>query len=152
LSNSKFTKAEQIEWRRSKIREMQARGMNHVQIAHEFQVSKQLIGQDIKYLNQQAKNSMKEFLTEVFPGQFEICLAALDSIIDRSYKILSTTEDNRERLQAMDMYKSTHITKLELIGSSMTIDQALNYIRGKQSGTENHAEQAQKVAEESTVF
>jgi orotate phosphoribosyltransferase-like protein len=33
------TKAEQIEWRRSKIVELRARGMSQIEIAHELQVS-----------------------------------------------------------------------------------------------------------------
>ena len=49
------TKAVQIEWRRAKVVEMRARGLSQIEIAHELQVSKQLISSDVVYLRNQAK-------------------------------------------------------------------------------------------------
>jgi hypothetical protein len=40
--------------------------------------------------------------------------------------------DNREKLQAMELFKDTHLVKLELLSNATTIDSALNYIRNKQ--------------------
>jgi integrase/recombinase XerD len=40
--------------------------------------------------------------------------------------------DNREKLQAMELFKDTHLVKLELLSDANTIDSALNYIRSKQ--------------------
>jgi hypothetical protein len=45
---------------------------------------------------------------------------------------LETSHDNREKLQAMELFKDTHLVKLELLSNATTIDSALNYIRGKQ--------------------
>jgi transcriptional regulator len=51
------TKEEQIEWRRSKVVEMRARGMSQIEIARELQVSKQSISSDVQYLRSQAKEN-----------------------------------------------------------------------------------------------
>lgn len=40
--------------------------------------------------------------------------------------------DNREKLQAMELFKYTHLVKLELLSNATTIDSALHYIRNKQ--------------------
>jgi orotate phosphoribosyltransferase-like protein len=72
------TKAEQLEWRRSKVVEMRARGMTHGEIAHELQVSKASITSDIAYLREQARDSIKEYVTEHLPEQYQVCLSALD--------------------------------------------------------------------------
>ncbi|MFL6347751.1 MAG: hypothetical protein ACJ72X_05605 [Nitrososphaeraceae archaeon] len=61
------TKAEQLEWRRSKVVEMRARGLSYGEIAHELQVSKASIGSDVQYLRSQAKVSIKEYVTEHLP-------------------------------------------------------------------------------------
>jgi hypothetical protein len=45
---------------------------------------------------------------------------------------LETSPDNREKLQAMELFKDTHLVKLELLSNATTIDSALNYIRSKQ--------------------
>jgi hypothetical protein len=83
-------------------------------------------------LRNQAKESIKEYVTEHLPEQYEVCLTALDAIIKRAFDILETSEDNREKLQAMELFKDSHLVKLELLSNATTIDSALHYIRSKQ--------------------
>ncbi|MFL6470439.1 MAG: hypothetical protein ACJ71H_06280 [Nitrososphaeraceae archaeon] len=60
------TKDEQIEWRRSKVVEMRARGLSQIEIAHELQVSKQSISSDVQYLRNQAKvKSQSTYLSNI---------------------------------------------------------------------------------------
>jgi len=54
------TKADQLEWRRSKVVEMRARGMTHEEIARELQISRTSIISDIQYLRNQAKETIRE--------------------------------------------------------------------------------------------
>jgi transposase len=130
------TKADQLEWRRSKVVELRARGLSHGEIAHELQVSKASISSDIAYLRNQAKETITEYVTEHLPEQYQVCLTALDEIIKRAFDILETSDDNREKLQAMELFKDTHLVKLELLSNAITIDSALNYIRSKQQQTQ----------------
>ncbi|MFL6320361.1 MAG: hypothetical protein ACJ72Q_07805 [Nitrososphaeraceae archaeon] len=126
------TKADQLEWRRSKVVEMRARGLSHGEIAHELQVSRASISSDIAYLRNQAKESIKEYVTEHLPEQYQVCLCALDTILKHAFDILEISDDNREKLQAMELFKDTHLVKLELLSNATTIDSALNYIKSKQ--------------------
>ena len=126
------TKSDQIAWRRSKVVEFRAKGMTHDEIAHELQVSRQSITSDIGYLREQAKQTIKEYATDHLPAQYQVCLSALDTILKHAYEILQDSEDNREKIQAMQLFKDTHVTKLELLSNATTIDSALNYIRNKQ--------------------
>jgi predicted transcriptional regulator len=126
------TKSDQLEWRRSKVVEMRARGMTPQEIANELQVSRTSIVSDVQYLREQAKASIREYVTEHLPEQYQACLSALDTILKHAYEILQTTDDNREKLQAMELFKDTHLVKLELLSNATTIDGALNYIRNKQ--------------------
>jgi hypothetical protein len=48
------------------------------------------------------------------------------------FKILETSDDNIEKLQAMELFEDTHMVKLELLSNATTIDSALHYIRNKQ--------------------
>jgi hypothetical protein len=106
--------------------------MTHQEIAQELQVSRTLITSDIQYLRSQAKESIKEYITEHLPEQYQVCLSALDTILKHAFEILQTSDDNREKLQAMELFKDTHLVKLELLSNATTIDSALNYIRNKQ--------------------
>jgi predicted DNA-binding protein YlxM (UPF0122 family) len=92
--------------------------MSQIEIAHELQVSKQSISSDMQHLRKQAKETIKEYVTEHLPEQYQICLSALDTIIKRAFDMLNTAEDNREKLQAMQMFKDAHTTKLELLSNA----------------------------------
>jgi predicted transcriptional regulator len=129
------TKADQLEWRRSKVVEMRSRGLNQTKIAHELQVSKASISSDMQYLRNQAKEAIREYVTEHLPEQYQVCLTALDAIIKRAFDILETSDDNREKLQAMELFKDTHLVKLELLSNAMTIDSALSYISNSNSNS-----------------
>jgi hypothetical protein len=117
---------------------MRARGLSHGEIAHKSQVSRTSITSDIQYLRSQAKESIKEYVTEHLPEQYQVYLTALDSIIKRAFEILETSLDNREKLQAMELFKGNHLVKLELLSNATTIDSALHYIRNKQQQEQHH--------------
>jgi predicted transcriptional regulator len=125
-------KNEQLKCRRSKVIEMRSRGFSQIEIAQQLQVSKASISSDMLYLRKQAKESIKEYVTEHLPEQYQVCLTALDEIIKRAFDILENSHANREKLQAMELFKDTHLVKLELLSNATTIDSALNYIRSKQ--------------------
>jgi transcriptional regulator len=82
------TKADQLEWRRSKVVEMRARGLSYREIARELQVSRASISYDIQYIRNQAKESIREYTTDHLPEQYQVCLTALDEIIRRAFDIL----------------------------------------------------------------
>ena len=131
-------KAEQLQWRRSKAVEVRARGTSQAEIARELQVSEASISLDMQYLRSQAKESIKEYATEYLLEQYQVCLTALDEIIKRAFEILANSHDNRKKLQAMELFKYTHLVKLELLSNATTIDSALNYIKNEQQQEQQH--------------
>jgi predicted transcriptional regulator len=139
-------KANELQWRRSKVIELRTRGMSQTEIARELQVSEASISLDMQYLRSQAKESIKEYVTEHLPEQYQVCLTALDEIIKRVFDILENSHDNREKLQAMELFKDTHLVKLELLSNATTIDSALNYIRSKQSQQHQNKRQSLDLA------
>jgi 1-aminocyclopropane-1-carboxylate deaminase/D-cysteine desulfhydrase-like pyridoxal-dependent ACC family enzyme len=132
LSNYTKTKADLVQWRRDKVVELRGIGLTYAEIAQQLQVSTSLIGTDVQYLREQAKENIKEYVTQHLPEQYQICLSALDTVLKNAYVIMQKSEDNREKLQALQLLKDTHLVKLELLSNATTIDSALNYIRNKQ--------------------
>jgi len=132
------TKAEQLEWRRSKVTELRAIGLSYAEIAQQLQVSRTSIASDIAYIRSQAKETIKEYTTEHLPEQYQVCLCALDTVLKNAFVIMTKSDDNREKLQAMQLFKDTHLVKLELLSNATTIDSALNYIKSKQEHRKKH--------------
>jgi hypothetical protein len=140
-------KAEQLAWRREKVIELRSRGLSYMEIARELQVSKTVIGEDMIYLRNRAKETIKEYATDHLPEQYQIALRALDTILKHAYEILQQAHDNREKVAALELFNDTHMTKLELLGNATTIDSALEFIRSKQPRLETESKE-----QESTVF
>jgi orotate phosphoribosyltransferase-like protein len=69
--------SDQLEWRRSKVVEMRARGLSYTEIARELQVSRASIGSDVQYLRNQAKQTIKEYATEHLPEQYQVCFKSI---------------------------------------------------------------------------
>ena len=88
------TKAEQLKWRRSKVVELRSRVLSYVEIAQQLQVSRASIGSDVQYLCEETKGTIKEYITEHLPEQYQVCLTALDAIIKRAFDIIETSDDN----------------------------------------------------------
>jgi DNA-directed RNA polymerase specialized sigma24 family protein len=59
---------------------MRARGSSYAEIAQQLQVSKASIGSDVQYILEQTKGTIKEYVTEQLPEQYQVCLTALDAI------------------------------------------------------------------------
>jgi transcriptional regulator len=102
------TKSDQLEWRRTKVIELRARGLSHGEIAHKLQVSRTSITSDIAYLRSQAKESIKEYATDHLPEQYQVCLTALDTILKHTFDILETSDYNRESCRQW-IYPKIHI-------------------------------------------
>jgi predicted transcriptional regulator len=78
---------------------MRSRGMSQIEIAHELQISEASISSDMQYLRSQAKESIREHVTEHLPEQYQVCLSALNIIFKHSFDILETSPENMEKLQ-----------------------------------------------------
>jgi transcriptional regulator len=115
------TKADQLEWRRAKVVEMRVTGLSFAEIARELQVSKASITMDVKHIREYAKQSIREYITEQLPEQYQVCLAALDTIIRHAYEILRTSEDNREKLQASVTETTTRTTRTAAAAAANSI-------------------------------
>lgn len=88
----------------------------------------------MQYLREQA--TIKEYATDHLPEQYQVCLVALDAITKRAFDIIETSDDNREKLHAMELFKDTRLMKLKLLSNATTIDNALCYIRNRQQQNE----------------
>ena len=118
-TKSKATsKADQISWRRNKVIELRSRGLTQAEIARELLVSEASICIDMQHIRQMAQMNIKHYVTQHLPEQYALALYASDTILRNAYEILQNINDNREKLQALTLFKDTHLQKLELLSNS----------------------------------
>jgi hypothetical protein len=61
--------------------------LSYMEISRELQIPKTTVGEDMLYLRKQAKETIKEYVTEHLPEQYQVCLSALDTILETSTRI-----------------------------------------------------------------
>ncbi|MFL6435008.1 MAG: hypothetical protein ACJ71O_14895 [Nitrososphaeraceae archaeon] len=129
------TKMQQIiEWRRAKVMELQSKGeSNQSEIARILQVDKSIICRDIAYLRQQSKDNIKKYIDERLPEEYEKCMVGLNAITREAWTTAQSTEDKREKIQALSLAKDCYSMKLDLLTNATVVDDAIRFVSNSHS-------------------
>ena len=106
--NSGFKKSEEIEWRRAKILELKSQGLDQRDIAQVLHVSPTTITFDLQYLRKEARKTIREYTTEQLPLQLRIFMVANQNAIKQYWDISQKSQDNKEKIQALEHYLECH--------------------------------------------
>ena len=141
----------QIEWRRSKVAELDSQGHSQPEIARILQVSIGTVNRDLSILRLQAKHNIKRYIDERLPEEYEKCLVGLNAITKEAWNTAANTEDKREKIQALSLAKECYSMKLDLLTNATVVDDAIRFVAQKhkvkekvQSSTEGDKEEAKE--------
>ena len=98
---------QQIRWRRDKIQELCSKGYSQREISQILQVGLATVNRDISYLRNQAKTNIKKYVDERLPEEYEKCLVGLTAITKEAWNTAQSTEDKREKIQALSLAKDS---------------------------------------------
>jgi predicted transcriptional regulator len=115
------SKAEEIEWRRSKIIELKSQGLDQREIAKILQVTPTLISYDVQYMRNEARDNLKDYTTRELPLQFRVAVRATWNAIKEYWNISQNTRDNREKMQALEQYLECHRKLCSMLGYEPTL-------------------------------
>jgi len=125
---------QQIEWRRSQVLELSSKGRNQSEIAKILQVDKSIISRDITFLREQSKGTIRKYIDEKLPVEYEKCLVGLDAILKEAWNTVEHSSDKREKIQALSLAKECYGMKLELLTNATVVDDALKFVSSNQLG------------------
>jgi hypothetical protein len=137
----------QIEWRRSKVAELDSQGHSQPEIAMILQVSIGTVNRDLSILRQQAKEKIKRYIDERLPEEYEKCLVGLTAILREAWNIAHNTEDKREKIQALSLAKECYSMKLDLLTNATVVDDAIRFVSNKSKDTPRSASSNDKEEE-----
>jgi hypothetical protein len=123
---------QQIEWRRSQVLELSSKGRNQSEIAKILQVDKSIISRDISFLREQSKDTIRKYVDEKLPVEYEKCLVGLDAILKEAWNSVDKSSDKREKIQALSLAKECYGMKLELLTNATVVDDALKFVSSNQ--------------------
>jgi hypothetical protein len=126
----------QIEWRRSKVAELDSQGHSQPEISRILQVSIGTVNRDLSILRQQAKQNIKRYIDERLPEEYEKCLVGLTAILRETWNTAQHTEDKREKIQALSLAKECYSMKLDLLTNATVVDDAISFVTQKSKDKE----------------
>jgi predicted transcriptional regulator len=126
----------QIEWRRSKVAELDSQGYSQPEIARILQVSIGTVNRDLSILRQQAKDNIRKYIDERLPEEYEKCLVGLNAITREAWNTAQQTEDKREKIQALSLAKECYSMKLDLLTNATVVDDAIRFVSQKSEDNE----------------
>jgi predicted transcriptional regulator len=139
---------DRIDWRRSKVQELNSQGYSQREIAQILQVSNGTVNKDLFILRQQAKHNIKRYIDERLPEEYEKCLVGLNAITKEAWTTSYQTEDKREKIQALSLAKDCYSMKLELLTNATVVDDAIRFVSHKSKGKTNSVSSTNEDAKE----
>jgi DeoR/GlpR family transcriptional regulator of sugar metabolism len=126
----KMNHKDKVEWRRDQIQQLLAKGHNsHREISGILQIPKTTVTRDIQFLNQEAKNSVRKYIDERLPEEYERILVGVTSILREAWEISRKEEiDTKEKIQALSLAKECYSMKLDLLTNASVIDDAARFV------------------------
>lgn len=123
---------QRIEWRRNKIQELAVKGYTQSDICQILQLSKYTVSRDIKFLREQARETIKNHIHERLPYEYSKCIKGLDEIIKESWSIAAKAEEvgnNRDRLSSLALIKDTYNTKMDLLTNASLLQDSIKFVQ-----------------------
>lgn len=113
----------ELEWRRSKVIELNSQGYSESETAKILQVSLGTVYRDLAIIKQQARKNLQLHIEKALPDEYHRCLTGLNQVLKTCWYIAHKPDiDDRTKLEAMkiadDCYN--HIMNLVTNGSVIT--------------------------------
>ena len=131
LSSAMEQQNQQVQWRRDKVQELCSKGYSQREISHMLQVGLATVNRDISYLRDQAKDNIKKYIDERLPEEYEKCLVGLNAITREAWNTVQSTEDKREKIQALSLAKDCYSMKMDLLTNATVVDDAIRFVESK---------------------
>jgi hypothetical protein len=132
LSTKVESSQTQIEWR-SKVAELDSKGHSQPEIARILRVSIGTVNRDLSLLRHQARENIKRYINERLPEEYEKCLVGLNAITKEAWSTSQSTEDKREKIQALSLAKECYSMKLDLLTNATVVDDAIRFVSSNKS-------------------
>jgi hypothetical protein len=96
---------------------------------------------------QQSKTNIRKYIDYLLPEEYEKCLVGLNAITKEAWNTAQSTEDKREKIQALSLAKECYSMKLELLTNATVVDDAIRFISQNSKGDESIQDNNRKVNE-----
>jgi hypothetical protein len=158
-SSTKLTYGkEAIEWRRTKVLELDSQGYSQHEIASKLQISKGTVNSDLLFLRKQAQDNLQHHIHEVVPEEYQKGLTGLRQNLKHVLEIAESATDPKVKLEARRIANDCYRYIMDLCTNAGIVSDALKYVTQKkeeistlQKLDERINEEAEAATEEGTT-
>jgi ECF sigma factor len=144
----------ELEWRRSKVLELNSQGYSQPETAKILQVSLGTVNRDLSIIRQQARKNMQEHLTKRLPDEYNRCLTGLNQVLKTCWYIVNKPgTDDRTKLQATAIINDSYKYAMDLVTNGSVITDAIKHVSQiqKDVDTINKIDKSLEAIEEETT-
>jgi hypothetical protein len=73
-------------------------------------------------------SNQKRISKSMLPEEYEKCLVGLNAITREAWNTSYTTEDSKEKIQALSLAKECYSMKLDLLTNATVVDDAMRFV------------------------
>ena len=131
-------KQQQMEWRRQKVQELSVKGFGIREIARTLDIPKSTIENDMKYLRQEAKETIRNHIQEKLPYEYKKCIMGLENIIKECYNIAENCTNNKDKLQSLSLISEVYDKKMNLLTNGSLLQDSIKFVEQNKKDKMHH--------------
>lgn len=119
----------ELEWRRSKVMELNSQGYSESESAKILQVSLGTVYRDLSIIKQQARKNLQLHIEKALPDEYHRCLTGLNQVLKTCWYIANKPgTDDKTKLQATAIINDSYKYVMELVTNGSVITDAMKRI------------------------
>jgi hypothetical protein len=136
--SQKHRQSLELEWRRSKVLELNSQGYSESETAKILQVSLGTVYRDLSILRQQARKNLQMHIEKTLPDEYHRCLTGLNQVLKTCWYIVHKPDtDDRTKLQATAIISDCYKYIMDLTTNGLVVTDAIKYVNGKMDHLNN---------------
>jgi hypothetical protein len=129
IESQKQKQTLELEWRRSKILELNSQGYSQPETAKILQVSLGTVNRDLSIIRQQSRKNLQTHIQKTLPDEYHRCLTGLNQVLKTCWYIVNKPgTDDKTRLQATAIINDSYKYIMDLVSNGSVITNAMKRI------------------------
>jgi predicted transcriptional regulator len=120
-----------VEWRRNKVLELSSQGFTQSDIATVLNVTQPTVNKDLAHIRREAKENLQKHIHESIPEEYQKAMTGINQVLRMTWSIISKTEDEKTRLQALALINDVNKYRTELVTNGVVVNDALRIVQSK---------------------
>jgi predicted transcriptional regulator len=120
-----------VEWRRNKVLELSSQGFTQSDIATVLHVTQPTVNKDLAHIRREAQENLQKHIHETIPEEYQKAMTGINQVLSMTWSIISKTEDEKTRLQALVLIIDVNKYRTELVTNGVIVNDALRIVQSK---------------------